>query len=379
MLEPHLLDTRLDNCCWSQPGRLELPKELPRSPPPSLPLPPWRGALCKELVRERVARKLRDETPHMPLTCTCNCDFAIKVLFRKNIGRKLMLLRAVTRMFHESPARAPHPKEKVIRALRKVSQSPLVFIFDEFVDKNLLESLQHRPTIGFGKADMIQLLIDISPAAAEPNPAQREFMELISSELFNGQWGANDALRVNCTKSTDPQNNSSASTASSYPEGLHVDTNNHAIFRSVTCILYLNDLAPECGGATIFPLAQSAETDAMLCASRSLLRQRCMHTRTRQPVTMPEADAGVEARLQGVEARLQARLRSRDAACDAGAEEVRLPSDVVTDVEARHLQVTQPSLLLEGHMNDSALRIQVQSPLPPAPLSCAPVSPLTSL
>lgn len=284
-----------------------------------------------------------------------------------------MLLRAVTRMLHESPARAPHPKEKVIRALRKVSQSPLVFIFDEFVDKNLLESLQHRPTIGFGKADMIQLLIDISPAAAEPNPAQREFMELISSELFNGQWGANDALRVNCTKSTDPQNNSSASTASSYPEGLHVDTNNHAIFRSVTCILYLNDLAPECGGATIFPLAQSAETDAMLCASRSLLRQRCMHTRTRQPVTMSEADAGVEARLQGVEARLQARLRSRDAACDAGVEEVRLPSDV----EARRLQVTQPSLLLEGHMNDSALRIQVQSPLPPAPLSCAPVSSLT--
>ena len=55
---------------------------------------------------------------------------------------------------------------------------------------------------------------------------------------------------------------------------------------------------------------------------------------------------------------------------------MRLPSDVVTDVEARHLQVTQPSLLLEGHMNDSALRIQVQSPLPPAPLSCAPVSPL---
>jgi hypothetical protein len=299
----------------------------------------------------------------------------------KYFRRKLIMLRTVTRMLHESPAaaRALHPKEKVIRALRKVSQSPLVFIFDEFVDKNLLESLQHRPTLGFGKEDMLQLLRDISPAATEPNPAQREFMELISCELFNGQWGANDALRVNCTKSTDPQNNSSASTASSYPEGLHVDTNNHAIFRSVTCILYLNDLAPECGGATIFPLAQSAETDAMLCASRSLLRQRCMHTRTRQPVTMPEADAGVEARLQGVEARLQARLRSRDAACDAGAEEVRLPSDVVTEVEARHLQVTQPSLLLEGHMNDSALRIQVQSPLPPAPLSCAPVSPLTSL
>jgi len=157
-------------------------------------------------------------------------------------------------MLHESPAaaRGLHPKEKVIRALRKVSQSPLVFIFDEFVDKNLLESLQHRPTLGFGKEDMLQLLRDISPAATEPNPAQREFMELISCELFNGQWGANDALRVNCTKSTDPQNNSSASTASSYPEGLHVDTNNHAIFRSVTCILYLNDLAPECGGATIF-------------------------------------------------------------------------------------------------------------------------------
>ena len=286
------------------------------------------------------------------------------------------MLRAVTRMLHESPAL--HPKEKVIRALRKVSHSPLVFIFDEFVDKSLLESLQHRPTIGFGKADMLQLLRDISPAAEEPNPAQREFMELISCELFNGQLGANDALRVNCTKSTDPQNNSTASIASSYPEGLHVDTNNHAIFRSVTCILYLNDLAPECGGATIFPLAQSAETDTMLCASRALLGQRCMHTRTRQPVTMSEADAGVEARLQGVEARLQARLRSRDAACDAGGEVVRLPSDVVTDVEARHLQVTQTltqtSLLLEGHMNDSALRIQVQSPLPPAvPLTSSPL------
>ena len=141
------------------------------------------------------------------------------------------------------------------RTLRKVSSRPLAFVMDNFVDATTLTNFQRgrRPTAQMdGKAAMQQMLQDLAPQGA-PSPLHHAFMTLISRELFEGQWGDNDAVRVNASSSSDPHNDGSARV--SYPDGLHVDTNNNATFRSATCILYLNDIAPEYGGATIFPLS----------------------------------------------------------------------------------------------------------------------------
>eukprot|EP00978_Attheya_sp_CCMP212_P042001 scaffold248791_cov44-Attheya_sp.AAC.1 len=62
-------------------------------------------------------------------------------------------------------------------------------------------------------------------------------------------------------------------------EGLHVDTNNGSPFRSVTAILYLNDLPEECGAGTLFPLAGAKSNDPRLHASQRLLMDEICHTR----------------------------------------------------------------------------------------------------
>ena len=163
--------------------------------------------------------------------------------------------------------------------LRKVSDRPLVLVIDKFVDDHTLAQLQRgRQEIGMdGKAAMLQMLQDLAPKR-ENTPAHHTFMSIISKAFFEGQWGDNDAVRVNASSSSDANNDSS--TRVSYPEGLHVDTNNNATLRSATCILYLNDIPAACGGATVFPLADVAEDDAGLGASRALLREQCMHTRS---------------------------------------------------------------------------------------------------
>eukprot|EP00966_Prymnesium_polylepis_P221546 5125419-Prymnesium_polylepis.2 len=181
-----------------------------------------------------------------------------------------------------SSARALEALSK--RALRKVSSNPLVFVIDDFVDADMLARLQHdrRATEEDGKRAMQQMLEDIDPNS-RASPERLAFMTLISEELFNGQWGAKDNIRLAASSSSDSNND--GSTHVSYPEGLHVDTNNDAKFRSATCILYLNDVAPECGGATIFPLADATEADLGLCASRALLGEQITHTR--QTVSTP--------------------------------------------------------------------------------------------
>ena len=175
------------------------------------------------------------------------------------------------------------------RALRKVSSNPLVFVIDDFVDADMLVRLQQgrRATEDDGKRAMQQMLEDIVPST-RTSPERLAFMTLISHELFNGQSGAKDSIRLAASSSSDSNNDASARV--SYPEGLHVDTNNDAKFRSVTCILYLKDVAPECGGATIFPLADAVEADPGLCASRTLLGEQVTHTRqTVTPIEGSEA------------------------------------------------------------------------------------------
>lgn len=102
---------------------------------------------------------------------------------------------------------------------------------------------------------------------------QLAFASLVASELFEGQWGVNDGIRFNHANSSD------GSDPQPYPDGLHVDTNNEARFRSVTAILYLNDVDSECGGATVFPLAGASEEDPALVAARGLLQEKATHTR----------------------------------------------------------------------------------------------------
>merc|ERR1712238_222569 len=71
-----------------------------------------------------------------------------------------------------------------------------------------------------------------------------------------------------------------------YPDGLHMDTNNQCLNRHVTCILYLNDVPEECGGATVFPLARTLPDDPVVAASQRLLKQQMSHTR--QPIIMKQ-------------------------------------------------------------------------------------------
>ena len=146
---------------------------------------------------------------------------------------------------------------KRIRALRQVSSNPLVFTIDDFVDETTCAALLQSP--------------DAS------KDAQLHFATLVAGELFAGQWGAKDGIRFNSASSTDANNDVAAHV--SYPDGLHVDTNNEATYRSVTMILYLNDVDEAHGGATIFPIADAAADDPAVTAAATLLNGGVTHTR----------------------------------------------------------------------------------------------------
>ena len=157
------------------------------------------------------------------------------------------------------------PPAPRIRALQQVSSEPLAFIIDDFCDAATCAGLEQNL-----------------------QEARLHFATLIAGELFAGQWGKHDGLRYNLSQSSDANNNYNSNNNSNSPEieisgqcaeGLHVDTNNGTPFRSVTAILYLNDLPPECGAATVFPLAGATSTDARLLASKRLLKDGICHTR----------------------------------------------------------------------------------------------------
>ncbi|KAL3942397.1 MAG: hypothetical protein SGBAC_003391 [Bacillariaceae sp.] len=157
-----------------------------------------------------------------------------------------------------------------IRALRQVSTSPLVFTIDNYVEEELLAVLSRNGGASAGESDDEQeLLAD----------ARLQFATMIAGELFAGQWGPNDGLRFNMASSSDDNNDRSTISIASCPEGLHVDTNNDSTFRSVTIILYLNDISDECGGATVFPLANAKDKDPVMVAATRLLNDDIAHTR----------------------------------------------------------------------------------------------------
>jgi hypothetical protein len=208
--------------------------------------------------------------------------------------------------FHHEAAIPPKPKPTIlvtqppptptppppirIRALQQLSSEPLIFTIDDFVSEEACEALQNKNK-------------ELS------DEARLRFATLVAGELFAGQWGANDGLRFNAASSLDANNNNNdddllsseeggSSSSSSSPEGLHVDTNNDSTFRSVTAILYLNDVASECGGATLFPLANAPADDPALAAAQRLLDDRIAHTRgaagsTGHVLPTQEADASL--------------------------------------------------------------------------------------
>jgi 2OG-Fe(II) oxygenase superfamily len=138
--------------------------------------------------------------------------------------------------------------------LVQVSQDPLLFTIDGFVDPAACRKIQND---GAGCFHL--------------------FYPEKLSVLFNGQENEMDGLLFTATSSQEHRSTTTADKP--YPHGLHMDTNNQCLFRHVTCILYLNDIPEECGGATVFPLARCLPNDPALAASRRFLYHKLSHTR----------------------------------------------------------------------------------------------------
>ena len=168
------------------------------------------------------------------------------------------------------------------RQLVQISSNPLLFIMDNFIDPQLCQKVDNDANGCF------QLL----------------FPETIAEQLFQGQASDMDGLLFNAASSRDHTTTTSSSSAAAkqeslhpyYPDGLHMDTNNQCLFRHVTCILYLNDVPEECGGATVFPVARalSKNKDPALQAAQRLLDHSMSHTKSREIITLGLED---EARL----------------------------------------------------------------------------------
>jgi hypothetical protein len=159
--------------------------------------------------------------------------------------------------------------------LVKVSTNPLILTIDGFIDPEACRRVQNNADGCF----------DLS------------FPERLADSVFDGQESELDGLLFNTANSREHD----ANPAPHYPDGLHMDTNNQCLFRHVTCILYLNDITEECGGATVFPLARTMPEDPALAAARRLLDQKLSHTRSRSCTTL-----GLEEEAQLIETRVGA-------------------------------------------------------------------------
>jgi hypothetical protein len=150
------------------------------------------------------------------------------------------------------------------RLVQQISQSPLLFLIDDFLDPAACARVQSN---GAGCFDLM-------------------FPEQLSDLLFQGQESEMDGLLFNQASSRDHSESSG-----DFPDGLHMDTNGQCRDRHVTAILYLNDIPAECGGATVFPLARTLPADPALAASRRLLAEGISHTRSPSCVDGLQADA----------------------------------------------------------------------------------------
>jgi len=169
----------------------------------------------------------------------------------------------------------PVPKQRLIQ----ISSSPLIFTIDDFIDPDLCRQVQSD---GSGCFDLL-------------------YPEKLADLVFGGQESAMDGLLFNAPNSQEHDRAFAAQPSSNnnYPDGLHMDTNGQCLFRYVTCILYLNDIPKECGGATVFPLARCLAHDPALIAARRLLEEKIPHTRSRSV-----ALAGLEPAAQLLESRV---------------------------------------------------------------------------
>jgi hypothetical protein len=185
-------------------------------------------------------------------------------------------LAEYTRYYQEEVARQ---KDATTSGLVQISSSPLMFTMDNFMDPHACSTLTEDDSEAFCL----------------------EFRHRVS-QLLEGQIGAMDGMKFNYASSRDANND--ASEEVTFPDGVHMDTNNDCIFRHLTAILYLNDVPTECGGATLFPLARAFRNDPALEASRRLLDEKIGHTRScgvvRKSGVKREADAAlVESRTGG--------------------------------------------------------------------------------
>ncbi|CAB9510246.1 expressed unknown protein [Seminavis robusta] len=168
-----------------------------------------------------------------------------------------------TREYHQQLELSKNPKPQ---QLIQLSQDPLLFVIDDFIDPAACQRVQSN---GEGCFSLM-------------------FPELIADLLFQGQENELDGLLFNAA------NSQQHTTKPVYPDGLHMDTNGQCLFRHVTCILYLNTIPEECGGATVFPLARALPNDPALLASQRLLDENISHTNSR---AVQEAGLTAEANL----------------------------------------------------------------------------------
>eukprot|EP00977_Amphora_coffeiformis_P028326 scaffold34929_cov160-Amphora_coffeaeformis.AAC.4 len=214
---------------------------------------------------------------------------------RKAKRQKWSQRRDKQQHIEEAPKHSIGPKKG---KLVQVSSDPLIFTIDEFIDPELCRRVQNDATGCFAL----------------------DFPEQVAQQLFQHQASEMDGLLFNVATSAEHEDSKQAFSTRRLPDGLHMDTNNQCLFRHVTCILYLNDVPVECGGATCFPLAHRQRIPASsfmvendnskdddddanddsnnvtLAASRRLLDQHLSHTRSRSCDTL-----GLAADAQSLE------------------------------------------------------------------------------